>query len=453
MVNENIDLRALALETLLTVKKSRAKLGDVLNQELKKYGYLSKEKRAFYTRLTEGTLEQKMLLDHFIGIYSKTPVRKLKPVVRNILRLAFYQIIYMDSVPDSAAVNEAVKLTVKKGFGPLKGFVNGILRSAVREPERMRLPDREDILRYISVKYSMPEFIVKQWLEEYGAGTTEKICGSFLKDKKTSIRIRGCKGDVKECISLLESDGVNVEKAPYLNCAYYISGYDRLYELEAFRRGMFAVQDVSSMLAVSAAGIRPGDMVLDVCAAPGGKSMFAADECKDSGKVISRDISERKTELIEENARRCGITNIRTEVWDASVFSPEIRERMDVVLVDAPCSGYGIIGKKPDIKYNASPEKQEELAKIQKKILDKAAGYVRPGGRLIFSTCTISKMENEENVKTFLEDNAGFKPLDLTEALPEEVWKNSADTAKNGYIQLLPGVHDCDGFFIAGFIK
>ena len=453
MENENIDLRALALETLLTVEKNKIKLGDALSSELKKNEQLSKEKRAFYARLAEGTLEQRVLLDHWIGMYSKTPVGKMKPAIRNILRMAFYQMKFMDSVPDSAAVNEAVKLTAKKGFASLKGFVNAVLRSAVREPERMSLPNMADALKYISIKYSMPEFIAGQWIKTYGAETAEKICSSFLEDVKTTVRIRGGAENIEKCISALEKDGVKVKKAPYLDCAYHISGYDRIYELSAFKKGMFVVQDVSSMLAVSAAGIRSGEKILDVCAAPGGKSLLAADKCGPEGLVVSRDISEKKVKLIEENRQRCGAANIRTEVWDAAVFEPGSKESMDAVLVDAPCSGYGIIGKKPDIKYNASLEKQEELAKIQKKILGTAAKYVRPGGRLIFSTCTISKAENEENVKAFLEDNAGFKPMDLTAALPEEVWKTCPDTAKNGYIQLLPGIHDCDGFFIAGFIK
>ena len=452
-MNENIDLRALALETLLKVEKSNVKLGDALNAELKKYGGLPKEKRAFYTRLAEGTLEQMIFLDHCIGMYSKTPVGKLKPVIRNILRLAFYQLRFMDSVPDSAAVNEAVKLTVKKGFGSLKGFVNGILRSAVREPWKMRLPDESDALKYISIKYSMPEFIVRRWIEEYGTDATKRICASFLEDIKTTIRIRGGREDVEKCIYLLEGDGVKTEKAPYLDCAYYISGYDRIDGLEAFKRGMFTVQDVSSMLSVEAAGIQRGWNVLDVCAAPGGKSLFAADKCGPEGAVISRDISEKKIRFIEENVQRCNITNIRTEVRDAAAFSPELKESMDAVIADAPCSGYGIIGKKPDIKYNASPKKQEELAKIQKKILGTASKYVRPGGKLIFSTCTISKEENEENVRAFLAENGDFKPVDLTVALPEEVWKTSPETAENGYIQLLPGIHRCDGFFIAVFVK
>ena len=449
MTSDNVDLRSLALETLLDFEKTNIKLSDAIWNTLKKNETLSKDKRSFFTRLTEGTVEQQILLDYIIGQYSSRPAGKLKPTIRIILRLALYQIREMDSVPESAAVNEAVKLTAKKGFSGLKGFVNGVLRNAIRHPEKAELGAIKDKEKYISIKYSMPEFLVKQWSALYGYDMTETICASFLEDKKTTVRFRGTASEAEKFVLSLETDGAQVEKAPYLEYAYLLSGYDRLTELTAFKNGSIAVQDVSSMLCVEAAGIKNGDKVIDVCAAPGGKSVFAADKAENNGEVIARDISEKKLRLIKENAERCGIKNMRIELWDAAIPDDRVNEYADVVIVDAPCSGYGVIGKKPDIKYGASEDKQNALAAIQRKILKTASAYVKKGGRLVYSTCTVSKQENEEIVAEFL-NNSDFEGVDFTENMPGELAEKKP-TVKSGYMQLLPGIDGCDGFFIAVF--
>lgn len=441
-------MRALALSTLLNIERTGAKLSEAENAALKKYPNLPKEKRAFYTRLVEGTLEQKLLLDYIIGIYSVTPVKKLKPAIINILRMAMYQIREMKSVPDSAAVNEAVRLAGTFGFSNLKGFVNGVLRTAIRQSEIVVLPDKSDALQYISVRYSMPEFIAEQWINKYGLETTEKICKSFFEDKRTTIRVRGSKDEIDSCVRSIKESGVEIEKAPYPDCAYYISNYDRITDIREFKEGKIIVQDASSQLAVIAAGIKPGDRILDVCAAPGGKSIFAADLTGGEGEVLARDISEAKLNLIRQNINRCGIKNIALQVFDAAAFDKGFREAFDVVLVDAPCSGYGIIGKKPDIKYNASAEKQMLLGVTQRLILNTAADYVRPGGRLIYSTCTITESENDDKADFFLEQNTDFKPYYISKNLPADL--GGTDFAR---LQLLPGINQCDGFFIAGFEK
>ena len=449
MTSDSVDLRSLSLETLLRVEKTNMKLSDAVRDALEKHNTLSKDKRAFFTRLTEGTAEQQILLDYIIEQYSSKPVNKLKPAIRIILRLALYQIREMSSVPESAAVNEAVKLTAKKGFPGLKGFVNGVLRNAIRHPEKAELNEIKDKEKYISVRYSMPPFLVRQWCEIYGYEVTETMCASFLEDKKTAVRFRGNPQDAEKFVSSLEADGVQVEKAPYLEYAYLISGYDRLTELTAFKNGSVAVQDVSSMLCVEAAGIKSGDKVVDVCAAPGGKSVFAADKAGEGGEVIARDISEGKLRLIKENAKRCEINNMRIELWDAAISDKRLSEYADVVIADAPCSGYGVIGRKPDIKYGASEEKQSTLASIQRKILKTASGYVKKDGRLIYSTCTVSRQENEETVAEFLKDS-DFESVDFTENIPKELAERKP-TVQNGYMQLLPGTDGCDGFFIAVF--
>lgn len=446
---DNVNLRALALETLLEAEKTEGKLNEIINVVLEKYAYLPKNQRAFYARLVEGTAENRIKIDYIIDCYSKVPVIKMKPAVRNILRTAIYQIKEMQSVPDSAAVNEAVKLAAKKGFTRLKGFVNGVLRSIIREPEKCVLPDRTDIKKYICVNYSMPEFIVSEWIERFGDKTAEDICRAFLNEKKTTIRIRGNEEQITETKESLIKEGVKIEKAPYVDYAYYISDFDNLSELESFKQGGFAVQDISSMIAVECAAIDAGrDLnIIDVCAAPGGKSLLAADLSSDDTKIISRDISYKKTDLIEDNILRFGVDKIAAEVWDASQFDPKYEASMDIVIADVPCSGFGVIGHKPDIKYNASEDKVRSLVNIQRSIIDAAVRYVKPGGVFLYSTCTVSKAENEDNVRYILAKE-GFASEDITPYLPDEI---KSATAKDGYIQLLPGQVSCDGFFIARF--
>ena len=245
----------------------------------------------------------------------------------------------------------------------------------------------------------------------------------------------------------LTDQGVKVEPAPYLPYACHISGFDHILALDAFINGKILVQDVSSMLVAEAADPQKGDYVIDVCAAPGGKSLHVGDKMEGFGTVDARDVSQNKVNLIEENIRRTNSINVQAKVQDATIFDQESELLADIVLADVPCSGYGVIGKKPDIKYRVTPQKQEEIVILQRTILDRAANYVKPRGTLIFSTCTIAKEENEENMMWFLQ-NYPFKLESLDPCLPEEL---HSETTALGYLQLLPGVHKTDGFFIAKF--
>lgn len=442
------DLRLLSLETLLEYERTGTKAGEIIGAVLEKYAFLPKSSRAFYARLTEGTIEQKILLDYIIDCYSSTPVRRMKPVIRNILRMSVYQIREMNSVPDRAALSEAQRLAQKKGFKNLKGFVNGILRNIIRYPEKANIELIFDDTKRLSIKYSMPEFLAEEFTERFGMEETEKIFSAFEEKNKTTIRIRGDEEKRKEAIRLLENDGVTVEKAPFFEYAYYISDYDNIVLLDAFKNGSIVVQDISSMLAVEAAGIRKRKMmVLDMCAAPGGKSMLASDLMHSESKILSCDVSITKTRLIDENRERCHIDNIRILERNAEEYNEEFNSSFDLVIADVPCSGYGVIGHKPDIKYNSSKTKQHGLSIIQKSIIDNAVKYVKPGGLLIYSTCTISLEENEQNA-AYISKKKNFKPVDISENLPTEC---KSETEKDGYIQLLPGKHPCDGFFIAVF--
>lgn len=458
-MTKGTDIRELALGVLLEIEAGDEYSHIALRNVLEKYQYLEKQERSFLTRLVEGTLERKIWIDYVIDQFSSVKVKKQKPVIREILRMSVYQLQFMDSVPDSAVCNEAVKLAQKKGFRQLKGFVNGVLRNIARKLPEMTFPSEKEPLRYLSVRYSMPEWIVEDWMKAYGQETAEKMLASCYEERSTVIRVNQNRIAPEELKEQLEKRGVSVKRAPYLDCALAIENYDYLGGLPEFREGLFQVQDVSSMLAVEAAGVRPGDYCMDICAAPGGKSLFLAEKTGAEGIVDARDLTEYKAAMIRENAERLGMENIRISVRDASVPDPDSEGKADVLIADLPCSGLGVMGKKTDLKYRMSREQQNELAALQKKILSVAQACVKPGGILVYSTCTVSRAENEENVFWFLE-NFPYEPVSLQGCLPRELEEHfpesfagerPEDTMKQGFLQLLPGIHACDGFFIAKF--
>lgn len=446
-MTNGINPREMILEILLQIEEGEHS-HIAIRSALSKYQFLPRQERAFITRVCEGTLEYRIQIDYILDSFSKVTVDKMKPPIREILRSAVYQLRYMDSVPDSAVCNEAVKLTQRKGFYNLKPFVNGVLRTIAREMNQVKFPSREEnLVRSLSVEYSMPEQLVERWLEAYGEETTEKILKDFLEEKPLTVRCRTYLNSQEAIVKSLTDQGVKVEPAPYLPYACHISGFDHILALDAFINGKILVQDVSSMLVAEAADPQKGDYVIDVCAAPGGKSLHVGDKMEGFGTVDARDVSQYKVNLIEENIRRTNSINVQAKVQDATIFDQESELLADIVLADVPCSGYGVIGKKPDIKYRVTPQKQEEIVILQRTILDRAANYVKPRGTLIFSTCTIAKEENEENMMWFLQ-NYPFKLESLDPCLPEEL---HSETTALGYLQLLPGVHKTDGFFIAKF--
>ncbi len=437
MQSENI--RAIALEILLSIDRGEHS-HQVLDQALTKYAYLSKVDRAFLSRLVHGTLDYQIQLDYIIEHYSSVRKNKMKPIILNILRMAIYQIFYMDRIPDRAACDEAVKLTMKRGLRGLKGFVNGILRNIIREKETIVFPD-------LSTKYSMPDWIIELWKRQYDFDTIETMLKSYLVPREVSIRVNTSNISVEEVIKKLQKENIKVRISPLNQTVLEISGFDRLSEIECIAHGECSVQDASSSLVVSLSGIKENDIVIDVCAAPGGKTIHAADQLHGLGEVIACDLSEKKVDILSDNVARSGFQNIQVVQKDALEFYAPWKEKADVVLADLPCSGLGIIGKKADIKMNTSLENCKNLAEIQKKILNNVCQYVKPGGRLVFSTCTIDVYENEDNVAWFLEKHKEFSPVDLSNA-PVKI-----DTQQKGYMQLLPGIHPCDGFFISVFEK
>ena len=318
MTGSGINSRELILDILLEIEEG-APSHIAVREALAKHQFLPKQDRAFITRVIEGTLEYQLQLDYILNLYSNVTVGKMKPVIREILRMSVYQLKYMDSVPDSAVVNEAVNLTQKRGFYNLKAFVNGVLRNIARELDSISWPDREeDAARYLSIRYSMPPYLTEKWIADYGEETTEAILRDFVTEKPLTVRCRTYLADPVLVRKSLEAQGVRVEPSPYLPYAFRISGYDHLMELDAFRDGKIIVQDVSSMLAAEAAAPKRGDYVLDLCAAPGGKSLHMGDKMEGYGQVDARDISEAKVALIEEKMPRCLIRNrnsLRISFW------------------------------------------------------------------------------------------------------------------------------------------
>lgn len=430
----SVNGREIILETLLSITRDGEYSHIVLKNVLDKYQYLDKKERAFITRVTDGTLERMIELDYIINQFSKVKVNKMKPVIRTVLRSSVYQMKYMDSVPDSAVCNEAVKLVVKKGFVNLKGFVNGVLRSISRGLADVKYPEKDkDVVAYLSVRYSLPEWIVKQWLETYEADIVEKMGAEFLKEKPTSIRCNLSKISREELKIKLEMEGVKVEVSEELPYALEICGYDYLAKLESFQQGDFSVQDISSMQVAHWAQPEKGNNIIDVCAAPGGKAIHLAEMLEGTGHVEARDLTSYKTGLIAENIWRSGLSNIDAKVWDATVYDENAKETADILIADLPCSGLGVFGKKTDLKYKITEKMQMELAALQKEILSVVHAYVKPGGKLLYSTCTIHRAENEENTNWFLKEHPEF-------ALVKEK-------------QMIPGVDGGDGFYIAMFQK
>lgn len=448
-MQEQINTRELVMEMLLEVTKKNAYSHVMIREVLDKYDYLSTQEKSFMKRVFEGTLERMIQIDYVINQFSKVEVRKMKPVIRVIMRMSVYQILFMESVPDSAACNEAVKLAKKKGFSTLTGFVNAVLRNVTRNKDAIRYPDAsKDRENYLCVVYSMPQWIIDLWKKQYDLDTIESILQGLLEEHPVTIRLRAV-DRLSEISEAVEQRGGRMIQHPYMSNAYLLEKTDNLKQLPGYEDGAFMVQDVSSMLAVTCLGLKDNSKVLDICAAPGGKSMMAYDLMHGTGSIEARDVSEKKVWLMQDNFDRCQMDNVKAVVYDATKSDEALIGQMDYVICDLPCSGLGIMGKKRDIKYNILPESIGEIIALQEDILEKAVSYLKPGGRLLFSTCTINKKENEDHV-TLLSEKYKLTPVSLDEYLPDEL---CCETTKKGYIQLLPGIHKTDGFFISVFEK
>lgn len=445
------NIRELVTDMVTEITAGREKSHILIRNVLDKYSYLPGHDRNFIKKVTEGTMERLVTIDYVLNSFSKVPVNKMKPFIRSLMRMSVYQILYLSKVPDSAACNEAVKLAQKRGFGPLKAFVNGVLRSVARNKDMLAFPDKKkDFIKYLSVTYSVPESVVTLLISQYGAEDAEAILNGYLLERPVCVRI-------SQNIPAIEKDkvllnwtalGIEAKKHPWLDYAYELYQSGSMREDENFIGGLYTVQDVSSMLIGEIAGIRKDDYIVDVCSAPGGKALHACDKLAGTGCVDARDVSEYKAGLILENKERMRADNLIVKVWDARIKDEEAEGKADVVLLDIPCSGLGVIGRKPEIKYRLDAASFAELDALQKEIADAVVGYVKPGGTLIYSTCTLRKEENEQMV-SYITENYGFTTESLNSYLPKEL--HNEDT-KKGYLTLLP-TDKSDGFFMARLKK
>lgn len=443
-----MDVRETALEILLEAEKTGAFAENLLRDALEKYDYENPRQKALLKRLTEGTLERLLTLDFCLDSVSSVKTERMKPLIRCLLRLSAYQILFLESVPDRAACSEAVRLAKKRGFSRLSGFVNGVLRSLAREKGSFVWPDaRKEPVRALSVAYSVPEWIVSLWIGQYGQERTEKMLKALLIPRPVTIRFRSDITEKRreETVARFRERGITAERHPLYPGAWTLDGCEGVASLPGFSEGQFYAQDVSSMLAVETAGILPGMRIIDLCGSPGGKAVLAAEKAGREGRVLTGDISEKKTARIWENAERMRCENLEIRVWDAGRKQPGLEKWADVVLADVPCSGLGVLGRKKEIRYRVQPEDLMALRKLQREILTASADYVRPGGVLLYSTCTVNREENEEMVR-FLTESFPFEAESLDPWLPECL--HSRET-KEGGCQLFAGDFDTDGFFMA----
>ena len=440
-----MDAREAALLTLNTCQRQGGWSDGALKKQLAAGGLEGRE-AALATQLCFGVVQNEMLLDFYISKFSNIPLRRMESKVIQVLRLGLYQMLFLTKIPQSAAVNCSVELTRTHCKNPrAPGMVNAILRSLQRNLNQLPTIPQNDLAEYFSILYSHPVWLVEELLPLLGSeGTAEFLQANNSQPPMTAM-VNTTKATAQEATELLAEQGVEVTPHPWLENCLILNKTGNLERLDAYGQGFFYVQDPASRLMALASGAAPGMRVLDMCAAPGGKSFAAAIQMDNQGEVISCDLHPHKKKLIQAGADRLGLSIIKPMTADGKVRREEWVSAFDLVLVDAPCSGLGVIRKKPDIRYK-DPKPLEDLPQVQRAILENAAGYVKPGGVLIYSTCTILPRENGEIVSAFLEKHPEF----VREAfeLP-----GAAGRVEAGEITLWPQVHQTDGFFICKLRK
>lgn len=447
--NQAINARQIAVRILTRVEKEGAYANLLLRTQLASIG--DPRERSLATALVNGVLKNKLLLDFALRKHLTKPMSALPHEIRAALRIGIFQILFLDKVPAPAAINETVEIvkTINKAFGPL---ANSVLRRCAETGWGFDWPDKkQDPVRYLSVRYSHPDWMVKRWYKRWGLEETERLLIANNEPSATCIRVNTLKTTRDELKELLLSEAVTVLESKRLPEALYIEDFGAIERLQVFQDGLLTVQDESSQLVAHILGAKPGERVLDVCSAPGGKTTHLAQTMQNSGAIVAVDLYPQKLKLVDELAGRLGISIIQTIEGDARELQG-VEGSFDRVLVDAPCSGLGVIRRRADLRWQKRDDEIEKLPELQLSILLKAAERVAPGGELVYSTCTTEPEENFEVVKTFRKLRPEFQPVDLTDLLPFPVTEER-DLAqlRRGVWQILPHLHQMDGFFLAKF--
>ena len=418
---------------ILTDMQADGSYGNLLlRRTLNRYNALLPAQKAFITELVNGVLRNLMYLDYIIDQFSNTKTSKMKPFVLNVLRLSAYQLFFLDKTPDFAVCNEAVALVKKRGLQGLAGFVNGVIRGILRGKDGFVLPG-ENTAEHLSVRYSCPLWLTARFIRQYGFDAARDMLAVNVTPPDVTLCVNTVRVSARELAETLVKEGVTVKPARFMEGkALHVSGTSDMAALPSFQQGLYHVMDESAMLAVALAGPKPGMRILDLCAAPGGKSFAAAVWAEDKAEISARDIYEHKLELINNGAKRLGVQSVSAVLSDAEKFDESDAGAFDLVLADAPCSGFGLLRKKPDIRLARREEDIAQLAALQRRILRNAARYVKPGGTLVYSTCTLTHEENGDNADWIARE------LDL-----HEVERR----------MILPHEFGTDGFFIARFTK
>ena len=439
-----MNAREIAYKVLLDIEKNNNYSNMAINKHFKDVK-LSNQDRGLATEIIYGVIENKYYIDYMIDKLSKVKTNKMEIYVKTLLRMGVYQIMFLNSISDYAAVNETVNLAKKKN-SKVSGFINGILRNVIRQKEEIGKVKTKDDIEYLAIKYSYDKWMIKNWIAHFGKEFTEELVEANNERPNIYLRTNTLKITRGELIEKLAEQNIKAEKVNVVEEAIKVEHLKDIENNKLYKEGLFTVQDISSMLVGKVMNPKENSLILDVCSAPGGKTTHMATLMNNTGQVVSRDIYDHKLKLIKASANRLGLTNIDAQEFDGMKLDRESIAKFDYVLADVPCSGLGIIRRKPEIKYK---EKEEfrELPPIQKKILENAAKYVKVGGTLIYSTCTIQDSENLDVIKEFLQKHKNF------ELSPIDEVRVDLDNQDKGFMKIYPNVHDMDGFFISKLIR
>jgi 16S rRNA (cytosine967-C5)-methyltransferase len=440
MTSNNPAARDVALAALIAIEKEGAYSGHVLQAETRRHS-LSARDEGLVWRLVYGVVTYRLSLDYILNQFCRKKVNQLSPVLRNLLRLACYQLVYLDRIPDFAAVNEAVN-RARKSAGPgMAGFVNGVLRNVIRNRDGLFKDLEPGTISEISLRHSHPQWMVESWVQRWGSDFTGSLCAANNRPGPLTVRVNTGKLSVNQFLVAAQEAGLEGQRGRCSDEAIVFAGDTRFSKLPGYQEGWFIVQGEASMLPALCLDVQPGQDVLDMCSAPGGKTTQLA-QLAYSGKVVACDLHPSRLKLVEENARRLGLGNIETVLGDAAFLDQKLNRRFERILVDAPCSGLGVIRNKPDIKWTRQPRDIEELAGLQLRILRAGCNLLKPGGILVYSTCTISQAENRGVIHALLEERRDM-----------QLAKPGIPGFGTEFVETFPHIHDLDGFFIAKLIK